>query len=89
MFPLKTVVCLSGRLSAVGRAGSAFRRRRYSDDKSDKFVKPDNYTVFRDDESSVILDVEEERNLLESQLGDEPLAFEETDQFEGLNTKRE
>lgn len=89
MFPLKTVFSLSGRLASVGRAGSAVSRQRYSDDKRDKFVKPDNYTVFRDDDSSVILDVEEERNLLESQLGDKPLDFQEVDQFEGFNTKRE
>lgn len=93
MFPLKHVFSLSRRLAVISRTGTSnsavHRHRRYSDDKSGKFVNPENYKVFRDDDSSVILDVEEERNLLESQLGNEPLDFEEIDQFEGLNTSRE
>lgn len=91
MFPLKLLFCLSRRLAVVSRTGTAnfAVRRRYSDDKSDKFVKPNNYKLFRDDDSSVILDVEEERNLLESQLGKELSEFEEIDQFDGLNMSRE
>lgn len=60
-------------------------RRHYSDG-DDKFVKPNKYKVFKDDDSSVILDVEEERALLDSQLDDEDL--NEIDQFAGFNTSR-
>uniref|UniRef100_A0A2S2Q871 Mitochondrial assembly of ribosomal large subunit protein 1 n=1 Tax=Sipha flava TaxID=143950 RepID=A0A2S2Q871_9HEMI len=60
-------------------------QRRYSND-DDKFVKPNNYKVFKDDDSSVILDVEEERALLDSQVVDED--FDEVDQFAGLDTSR-
>ncbi|VVC43944.1 Protein Iojap/ribosomal silencing factor RsfS [Cinara cedri] len=90
MFPLRTVFSLAKRLTAISHIGTVNCTfyKRYSDDKSDKFVKPDNYKVFRDDDSSVILDVEEERDLLESQLGNETLDFEEIDQFEGFNTSR-
>lgn len=62
--------------------------RRYSDD-NDKFVKSDKYKVFKDDDSSVILDVEEERALLDSQSTEEILDFEEIDKFAGFNTSRE
>lgn len=62
--------------------------RYYSDDSSGKFIKPDKYKVFKDDDSSIILDVEEERALLDSQIIDEDLD-EEVDKFAGLNTSRE
>lgn len=44
--------------------------------------------MFKDDDSSIILDVEEERALLDSQIIDEDLD-EEVDKFAGLNTSRE
>lgn len=62
--------------------------RCYSDD-NDKFVKSDRYKVFKDDDSSVILDVEEERALLDSQPTEEILDFEEIDRFAGFDTSRE
>lgn len=72
-------------------ANTTLARRHYSDDgKDDKFVNLDKYKVFKDDESSVILDVEEERALLESRLNDGSLdSDEDHDQFTGLNTSRE
>lgn len=63
-------------------------RRSYSDGDNDKFVKSEKYKVFKDDESSIILDVEEERALLDSQPSEEDLDFDETDIFAGLNTSR-
>lgn len=63
--------------------------RRYSDGKNDKSIKSDKYKIFKDDDSSIILDVEEERALLDLQVDDEPLDFEEIDQFAGFNTTRE
>lgn len=60
--------------------------RNYSDNKNDKFVKSDKYTIFKDDESSIILDVEEERALLDSQLTDEN--YDEVNEFAGFNTSR-
>lgn len=62
--------------------------RCYSDGGNDKFVKSEKYKVFKDDESSIILDVEEERALLDSQPAEEELDFGETDMFAGLNTSR-
>lgn len=61
--------------------------RNYSDDKNDKFFKSEKYTVFKDDDSSIILDVEEERALLESQSTDDH-QFDEVDEFVGFNTSR-
>lgn len=61
--------------------------RRYSDD-NEKFVKSDKYKVFKDDDSSVILDVEEERALLDSQSTEDVVDFDEIDKFAGLNTSR-
>lgn len=66
--------------------------RRYSnggDDDDVKFIESDKYKVFKDDESSVILDVEEERALLHLRRGDERLEYDEIDQFAGFNTSRE
>lgn len=60
-------------------------QRHYSDG-NDKFAKPSKYKVFKDDDSSVILDVEEERALLDSQVVDEDL--DEVDQFAGFDTSR-
>jgi len=61
------------------------------DDDDDGFVKPGNYKVFKDDDSSVILDVEEERALLDSQLSadDSRSDFDEIDQFAGFDMSRE
>jgi len=61
------------------------------DDDDDGFVKPGNYKVFKDDDSSVILDVEEERALLDSQLSadDTRSNFDEIDQFAGFDMSRE
>jgi len=61
------------------------------DDDDDGFVKPGNYKVFKDDDSSVILDVEEERALLDSQLSadDSRSGFDEIDQFAGFDMSRE
>jgi len=60
------------------------------DDDDDGFVKPGNYKVFKDDDSSVILDVEEERALLNSQLSDDNTRsdFDEIDQFAGFDMSR-
>jgi len=60
-------------------------------DDDDGFVKPSNYKVFKDDDSSVILDVEEERALLDSQLSadDTHSDFDEIDQFAGFDMSRE
>lgn len=71
-------------------ANTTEARRCYSDDgKDDKFVKSDKYKLFRDDESSVILDVEEERALLELRLDDGSSDLDEDhDQFAGLNISR-
>lgn len=73
-----------GRTTGGGRDGG-----RGSDD-DDGFVKPSNYKVFKDDDSSVILDVEEERALLDSQLSaDDPHSdFDEIDQFAGFDLSR-
>lgn len=61
--------------------------RRFSDGKNDNTVKSDKYKVFKDDECSIVLDVEEERAILDSQDSDH-LDFEEIDQFSGLNKSR-
>lgn len=68
-----------------GRNGS----RGYDDD-DDGFVKAGNYKVFKDEDSSVILDVEEERALLDSQLtaDDTRSDFDEIDQFAGFDMSR-
>lgn len=60
------------------------------DDDDDGFVKHGNYKVFKDDDSSVILDVEEERALLNSQLSDDNTLsdFDEIDQFAGFDMSR-
>lgn len=79
-------------LAVCSHTNTAVARRRYSSDdsKDDKFIESEKYKVFRDDESSVILDVEEERALLESRLSDGHLdSDEDRDQFAGLNTSRE
>jgi len=62
-----------------------------NDDENDRFIKPRNYKVFKDDDSSVILDVEEERALLDSQLSADDIRsdFDEIDQFAGFNLSRE
>lgn len=85
----------SANRSFVKRVIPAFRSslsspvcRRYSDDKNDKPIKSDKYKVFKDDDSSIILDVEEERALLDSRIDDESLDFEEIDQFAGFNKSR-
>lgn len=77
-------------LPMCSHANTTLARRHYSDDgKDDEFVNFDKYKVFKDDESSVILDVEEERALLESRLNNGSLdSDEDHDQFSGLNTSR-
>jgi len=73
---------------APGNVAAAVRRR-YSDGDDVKFVESDKYKVFKDDESSVILDVEEERALLHSRRGDERSEYDEIDQFAGFDPSRE
>lgn len=73
------------RLPAICSTTNTTVRRRYSDGDN-KFVKPNNYKVFKDDDSSVILDVDEERALLDSQVIDEDL--DKIDQFAGFDTSR-
>jgi len=74
----KNITAVRGRL--IGSGGG---------DDGDKFAKPDKYKVFKDDDSSVILDVEEERALLDSRLHNERPEYEEFDQFAGFDTSRE
>jgi len=73
-----------------GNFGGGRNGGKGDDDDDDGFVKPSNYKVFKDDDSSVILDVEEERALLDSQLSanDTCSNFEEIDQFAGFNVSR-
>jgi len=92
--------------SRLPTCGTTLLRRSYSDhgstigggrgggrgdDDDDGFVKPGNYKIFKDDDSSVILDVEEERALLDSQMSadDTRSDFDEIDQFAGFDMSRE
>jgi len=92
--------------SRLPTCGTTLKRRSYGDhgstigggrgggkgdDDDDGFVKPGNYKIFKDDDSSVILDVEEERALLDSQLSadDTRSDFDEIDQFAGFDMSRE
>jgi len=74
-----------------GNAVGGGRDGGRGDDDDDGFVKPGNYKVFKDDDSSVILDVEEERALLDLQLSadDSRSIFEEIDQNAGFDMSRE
>ncbi|XP_060846729.1 mitochondrial assembly of ribosomal large subunit protein 1-like isoform X1 [Rhopalosiphum padi] len=73
-----------------GTVGGGRNGGKGNDDDDDGFVKPSNYKVFKDDDSSVILDVEEERALLDSQSSadDTRSDFEEIDQFAGFDVSR-
>ncbi|CAH1731521.1 unnamed protein product [Aphis gossypii] len=73
-----------------GTVGGGRDGGKGNDDEDDGFIKPRNYKVFKDDDSSVILDVEEERALLDSQLSADDIRsdFEEIDQFAGFNLSR-
>jgi len=74
-----------------GTVGGGRDGGKGNDDDDDGFIKPRNYKVFKDDDSSVILDVEEERALLDSQLSADDIRsdFDEIDQFAGFNLSRE
>lgn len=94
MFPSRIIaVGLLRRAAAKNVAAAAVpvtRTRRFGDDNG-KFVKTDSkYKLFRDDDSSVVLDVEEERALLDSQLDRERSEYDEVDDFfAGFDTTRE
>jgi len=71
--------------------GSGRDGGRGDDEDDDGFVKPSNYKVFKDDDSSEVLDVEEERALLDMKLSSDDTRsdFDEIDQFAGFDTSRE
>ncbi|XP_050426195.1 uncharacterized protein LOC126836650 [Adelges cooleyi] len=65
-------------------------RQHYADrkGKDENFIKTssDKFKVFKDDDSMVILDIEEERALHEAEA--DSIDFTELDEFAGLNTSR-